>query len=295
MIWILIALSAPLLYSLANIFDNYLSNKVFSNVGTLIFFSSCFNIVFLPLALFIEVPGLPPLHLLPYILLISIIEVFYLYPYYKALRHDDTSIITSLFALGKIFVPIFAYFIVGETLAPIQYVGFIIIVVSSALLSLKRATGIRVNVSFYYMLACSAMLALETVLYKYIFTETTWSTGFVWPVIFTVPIGSVLLLSPKIRRDIVAKFGNFKKALPIFGIEELLTFGAATASTYAISLVPVTLEKSIEAFQPMFALALALILGRFYPTLVKEQVDRGSIIKKAILFSVMIVGVVLVL
>lgn len=259
------------------------------------FFSSCFNIVFLPLIFFIQVPGIPPLHVWPFIIGVSVIEVVYLYPYFKALQHEDTSIVTALFVLGKIFVPFFAFFIVGETLASIQYVGFCIIILSSALLSVKRATGMRLNVSFYYMLGCSAILALETVLYKYIFTETTWSTGFIWSALFTFPIACLLLVLPSTRKGIIDKFASFKRVIPIFGLIEILAFGAAMASTYAISLVPVTLEKSIESFQPIFALVLAIILGRFFPTLVKERVDWQSLLKKSVLFSAMIFGVMLVL
>ena len=55
-------------------------------------------------------------------LLVSLIDTFYQIPYYYAVKHVDTSIMAALFSIGKIIVPILAYFVVGEHLTSSQYV-----------------------------------------------------------------------------------------------------------------------------------------------------------------------------
>ena len=144
------------------------------------------------------------------------------------------------------------------------------------------------------MLVCSALLAIEAVVYKYLFESVSWSTGFVWTTLFSAVIIFSFLLISNIRQDIIKQASNLKRNAPIFAVEELLTFGGSAASTYVISLVSVTLEKSIEAFQPFFVLAYALVLGRFFPQMFHENIERRSLVKKFLLFVIMVVGIVLV-
>jgi drug/metabolite transporter (DMT)-like permease len=235
------------------------------------------------------------LNLLPFLLIIGLIEVAYLFPYYKALEDDDTSIVASLFVLGDIFVPVLAFLIVGEALYFHQYLGFFIIVLSGFLLSFNGQKRFRFNKSLLYMFVCSLMLAVEVVLYKYVFEKSGWSVGFIWPNIFAFLFAVSLFLFPKRRQGIKSQFVNFKRKLPIFAFEELLTFGGSMAATYAIFLVPVTLEKGISALQPIFVLLYAIILSKFFPNLFKEKIDKASIFKKVVLFVIMTIGVILIL
>src|SRR3989344_1587664 len=294
MLWILIAFISPALHGFANVLDNYLTNKLFKSVWTLTFYSTFFNILFLPLVLLVEIPGLPPVSLLPFFFLVALIEVLYLYPYYKALQSDDTSVVSSLFSLGRIFVPVFAFLFVGEVLTLTQYLGFFIIILGSAALTLNNHGILRFNRSLFYMLVCSILLALESVVYKYLFENVSWSTGFVWTTFFSSAIASCFLSVPKLRRDIHGQTSDLKRNIPVFAFEEFLTFGGSAASTYAISLVPVTLAKSIGAFQPFFVLIYALIIGKSFPQIFRESADRRTIVKKFMLFAIMVIGIILI-
>ncbi|HCC23884.1 TPA: hypothetical protein DF272_06955 [Candidatus Falkowbacteria bacterium] len=294
MLWIFIAFIGPILHGFANVLDNYLTNKLFKSVWTLTFYSTFFNILFLPLVLLVDIPGLPPVPLLPFFFLVALIEVLYLYPYYKALQSDDTSVVSSLFSLGKIFVPIFAFLLVGEVLTLTQYLGFFIIILGGAALTLSNHGAFRFNKAFFYMLACSILLAIEAVVYKYLFENISWSTGFFWATLFSSVIIFCFLFVPKLRRDIRLQTNDLKRNAPVFALEEFLTFGGSAASTFAISLVPVTLAKSIDAFQPFFVLVYALVLGKSFPRMFRESVDLRSVIKKFIFFTIMVIGIILI-
>jgi len=293
--WLIVAFISPILHGFANIEDNYLSNKLFKSVWTLTFYSVLFGALFLPLVFIFSIPALPPLHLLPYFIIIAAIEVLYLFPYYKSLQADDTSIVTSLFSLGRIFVPILAFIFVGEVLRVSQYVGFTVIVVGSAALTLDHPRGtLRFNKAFLYMLVCSTLLAIEAVIYKYLFETVSWSTGFVWTTLISFLFALCFLLIPKLRRDIVRQAGNFGRHIKVFAFEELLTFGGSAAAVYAISLVPVTLVEAVEAFQPLFVLFYAVLFERYAPRIFHEHIDRKSVMKKSLLFIIMVLGIYLV-
>ncbi len=85
MFWIVIAIFGPLFYGLANILDNYFVNKLFKHPAILVFYSSLINLLFLPLIFIFQLPKLPTLDMIPVFVIIGLIEIAYLYPYYKAL------------------------------------------------------------------------------------------------------------------------------------------------------------------------------------------------------------------
>lgn len=295
MLWLIIAFVGLLFHGLANILDNYFVNKLFKNPFVLVFYSSLINLIFLPAVLLFGVPELPSLSLLPFYALVGLTNIFYLYPYYKALQNDDTSVVASLFSLEKLFVPILAFLIVGETLSSLQYLGFFVIVLSGAILTLNNhEKKFRLNKSFFYMALVSIILAFEGVIYKYIFNHVDWATGFTWAIVASFVLTLPMLLVGKSRTQIISQWSSFKNKFHLFTIEELLTFSGSASATFATSLAPVTIVKSIDSFHPFIVLAYALLFNRLYPSLFKEKIDAKTIIKKILLFFVMILGVVLI-
>ncbi len=295
MIWVLIALLSQGLHSFANVMDNYFVNKLFKSPSVLVFYASFINLLFLPLIFIFQLPELPTLNLLPFYFLLGLTNVLYLYPYYKALENDDTSIVISLFSLGKILVPILAFLIVGEVLSLKQYLGFLVIIFSSSILTLNNhSKKFEFNKSLYYMCVVSFILAFEAVLYKYVFNNTNWITGFTWAVIASFIIILPTLLLKNQRNNVRKTFYKFRNKFHLFALEEFLTFGGTATATIAISLAPVTLVEGISGFSPIFVLTYAILLGRLFPKAFKEKIDGKSIIKKIMLFIIMIIGIVLI-
>src|SRR3989338_6817845 len=219
--WLIIAFISPIFHGFASVLDNHLSNNLFKNTWTLTFYSVCFNSFFLPIVFFIDTPKFPSISLLPFFFLIGLIEVLYLYPYYKALQSDDTSVVSSLFSLGKIFVPLFAFLFIGEVLELTQYLGFFIIILGSATLTLNNQGTLHLNKSFFYMLICSILLAIEAVTYKHLFENVSWGTGFFWPTLFSTMLVLPFLLVPKLRREIVSQCKEIKRVIVLFTFVEL--------------------------------------------------------------------------
>lgn len=296
--WLLIAFAAPAVFALANILDNYFSNKIFKSIPALVFYASLSNLLFLPLFLVIEPPEWPTLSILPALLFLGLANLLYLFPYYKALRRDDTSIVISLFSLGKIFVPVLAFFIVRERLSLGQYSGIAIIILASTLLTFNGANGagkLRFNQSLGYMALSAFIVALETVFFKYVFENVSWSTGYFWALIFSILFAFFFFLIPAWKNQLVAEFSAFRRNFHWFVLEEFFTFAGQGLMTFAISLVAVSLVEGIVAFQPLFVIVYALILSKLLPQLFREKISPAALFRKSMLFLVMVLGVLLIL
>lgn len=289
--WLAIALLSPFFYGFATILDNYLTNKLTKTVWVLVFFSGI--PLFTPLVFLFQSPGIPPLSLFPLLFVAALIDVLYLYPYYKALQFEDTSVVVSLFSLGRIFVPILAFLFIREVLQPIQYLGFFIVILAGAALTFNRKK-LRLNKAFLYMCLAALLIAIQAVIYKYIFSQVTWSTGYVWMALCYFAIVLCFLFVPRLRRAIREQIRDFRKFGSFFALEELFSAFGAMASTYAISLAPVTIIKGIDSASPFFVLAYAVLFKRFFPNLFREDIARESVLKKAFLFIIVIVGIILV-
>jgi len=294
--WLFIALLAPMFYGIANISDSFLVNKNFKNPMTLTFYASFFAIIFVPLLFLFYHISLPQISLLPIFILLGIINVSYLYPYFKGLQKDDTSTAVSFFGLGRIFIPVLAFFIIGEKLSFGQYIGIIFIIIGSVLLSLRGSLkNIKFSKAIFYIFLASFIISFEGVLLKYLFKHgISVGTGVAGEMIASFLFIFLFLLHKKTRLDIGKNFSVFKNKIPLFFVEEGSTFIAFFAGSYALNMAPVSLVKSITIFTPFFVLTYAKLLGKKLPHLFNEQKGSGITLKKIILFSLTALGVFLI-
>ena len=105
LIGILAAFVSPAAHSLSNIFDAYIIEICLKNVNDR-FYANITNILG-PFALLLIGPvHMLPVSAIPYVALIGLINVAYLFPYYAALKTTDTSIVAALFSFRKNIYPV---------------------------------------------------------------------------------------------------------------------------------------------------------------------------------------------
>ena len=292
---IVVAFVEPLFHAGCNVVDHFLSNKVFPRLTTLVFFGSLTTLALTSVTVFFFDPphALSP-QLLLFAFLIACIEVAWLFPYYWSLGEIDTSVVASLFSLGKIVLPLLAFFFLGERLHALQYAGFFLIIFASVALSFDR-TKLRLNRAFYLMFAVSIVLAGEAILLKYTFTH-----GAGWgSVIFTVALFEVLIMSLLlVLTGAVRNLGDdIKKAREVgwmFAANEFFGWAGNAGNSLALTLLPVTISQAITSTQPLFVLLYAYLFKHKRPDFFREQIGAGDIKKKIILFGLTTVGILLV-
>lgn len=294
--WLLYAFLAPAFYAIAEIFDNFLVNREFKHPLTLIFYSTLFNLIFVPILFIFSPPAFPPLHTIPIFILLGLVDIGYLYPYYRGLKADDTSVVISFFAIGRIFVPVLAFLIVGEILDFKQYFGIGLIIVSVVGLAMHHARKrFRFSKAVWYISFAAFLLAFEGIFLKLLFENgVSVSTAVGGESIIGLILGISLLMSGKIRKDAKATLPIFIKFSPLFLLEELFTFLGYVTESAAISLTSVSVVKGITMASPFFLLVYAWIGYGIFPQLFKEDLHRKKVIRKLLLFVVLIVGIILV-
>ncbi len=295
--WIFFAFLAPALYAVGEIFDEYLSNRGFKHIAPIIFFASALNIFFVPIIFFIQKPVMPGMNLLWPILGVALTNLLYLYPYYRSLQIEDTSVVSAFFSFGKIIIPIFAFFLVGEVLALREYMGIGIIILGNVFLALHvTKQKLRLSKAFYMILFASTLLAFEGILFKYMFEQgINWSTAVGGQLIASGVIGCAALLAfKKTRRQIFEEHREYRKSAKLFFTEELFTFFALAAETYAISLAPVSLVKGIGMAIPIFVLSYTVAVKRINPKAFHENTHRAVVIRKICIFALIILGLGLI-
>jgi len=292
--WIFFALGAVVVMSGSSILDSFLSTRKYSSGLILTLYSAFFNIVFIPVVVVIGGVDIPPLTLIPIMLLASLLDIAFLIPYYTAMRDTDASVVAALFAISRIFTPLFAYLFLHEQLAPIHYVGFALIVGSGIGLSFRRGMKLHLNRALWLMALSSLLISFNSILYKYILSNVSWGTGMVWGSLFTVPWLIILCFLPWIRREMEISWPVFRSSWRVLLLNEFVNFAAISMSMYALFLAPVTLSSSMWGVQPFVIMAYAFILKKigWHGTL--EDVTRGSLLKKTVLFAVMITGILLI-
>lgn len=294
MSWFLAALAGPLLFAAANTFDSVLANRHFRSVITLIFYGALLNVILLPLIWLVGRPAWPTAASLLLLFVVAVLDTAYLIPYYLAMRHEDASVVTALFSLSYVFVPVLSFFFLGEVLRPLQYAGFFLIVAGSLYLAWRPGARLRSPRAALYMAVVALLLSVEGVIYKRALYDVSWTTGFFWPRLFAFLLVLPAVSLASFRRDAGQQLTRLRQFLPTLGIEEFVTFLGTAAVTYALSRVSVTVVRAIGALGPIFVLLYAVIFGRRHPQFFREAIDRRSVAAKAAVCLVMIGGVVLV-
>lgn len=291
LIGILAAFISPASHSLSNIFDAYITGNLFKKISTTIFYANLTNAFgFLALML------IGPIHLLPsgtvpYAILIGLINVAYLFPYYAALRTIDTSVVAALFSLERIFIPFWAYIIVGEIMQPIQYAGLGIIIVASVILNLDNPKKIRLNQGFWLMLLTAIMLSFESVFYKRMLQETDWISAAFWCSVLTFAIRWGVLLFKPLRQDVIQSFPKYKANFLKFCFIEIFDQLGNFGPIFALSILPVLVQISIGSTQPIFVIIYGFILAKLFGNRFKENLSKKDVIKKIICFIFIGIGI----
>ena len=286
-----VAFLAPFFYAISVIIESFLSLAIFKRPIVMLFFVSLTNALFTPFVLFLGWPTIPTFQSLMMYVLIALIDIGYLYPYYVALKKTDVSIVSSLFSLGQIFVPILAFVFLGDSLTLVQYIGFFTIIFTASFLNKKSTVHFRLNKAFYLMFISSFLLAIRVCCAKFVIgLDQNVVNVLIYPNLLSGLIPFTFLLSVRNKYAIKRKWPVYKKQFKFFAVIEFLTFLAVSSSTVALEHLSPVVSKAIEATEPLFVLTLALIVNASGIFHFKE---KTSLQKKVVCFLLIISGIVL--
>lgn len=294
--WFLIALIGPILYAVTNHLDKYIIEKYLKGgaVGSLIIFSAIFNIVALPVILFIHpdvfsISFIEGVALAVNAMLVTLAVLCYFY----ALHEDEASYVVPFYQTIPIFGFILGYFILGETISVVQGVGSLIIIVGALVLSFEFGDKIRFKTKVVaLMLVASIFYAINGVIFKLIALKNGFWQSTFWSLVGQVILGVIFLLFIRpYRRQFLEMIKENKFAvLGLNSLSEALFIVAESVTQFATLLAPVVLVLLVNSFQPFFVFIIGIFLTLFFPKISQESFSRKSVIQKVVGIGLIVAG-----
>lgn len=298
MTWFFIALGAPFLWALTNIFDQYLVEKYSTGErgsGGLVLFSSLIGI-FVALIIGIFVDGVFGISNFDKMLLVLTggITIAWIILYLFTLEIEEVSAVVPWFLTIPIFGYILGYIFLGETLTGQQMGGSIVIFIGLIII-LTDFSGEKKKFKWkpaLHMAAACLMVAISGIIFKYVAVgENFWVASF-WEYVGLGSIGILIyFFVPKYRKEFMLM--NTQGGAKIFGLNtasEVLTIVGNLLTNYAILLAPVTMVYLVGSFQPAIVLLLTISATKFFPGIATEDMSRKVLIPKIIAIFVIIFG-----
>jgi len=288
--WFVFAFIAMMLFPLCNVISKFiLTNKtkdVLSyNLMTYVF--DVFTIILLASFLNLKFDFSVVLSVL-----YGFIFVFIWILYFKAIKEEEISRVAMTRSSAPIFVLILSYVFLKETLDFNKYLG-IILLVSSAFLASYKKSGNKFHITkalatiilFVFGTACMSVLT------KYTLNFTDYWNFFFWSIVGGQIGCLLLLLLPSIRKNFVReaiKIG--KKTWLAILVSYIISLVGWISYYVAVSMGKISIVYALMSTRPMILFIYTLILTFFMPHILKEDVNRISLLMKSLAGILIIIG-----
>jgi len=295
--WLFYAVATPFLNSLDSLGEKLLIDKHVKNAIVIVFNEGLIFLIFgLSILLWhkVEILSFTQTSIL---LLSGMLFIYYLIPYFKALKSEETSRVIPLFQFIPIIVLVLSYVFLHELISGKQILGFFVVFAGAFLLSAEKldAKIFRPRKAFWYMLFSSFLYGLTPILFKFIVVNTDFWTAFFYQAIGG-GIGAVTLFvySPYRRAFVNESLKLPFKSWGIMTLNQVATVVAELSASFAFSIAPVALVSVVTGTQPLFTLIFAIILSRFFPQIIKENISKGALGIKFSSIFLILVGISLI-
>lgn len=295
MVWLLFALLANLLFSIVNLFDQLVRKRhIKHDVSIVVVWIALYFIIWLAIAPFIKltVPEAPKLAAA---LVAGVISVLTALPYYYSLSVEEVSRVMPVWQFSSLFVLLMSAFFLGESLTARHYLGFAVMFLGGLLLAVKNAVkGFELNRAVLLTFAFSVLWAVHLVLAKFVYSTESYWNGFFWIYLGSFAGAGLLLLLPNSLKHLRAQVAALSKggaALMVCAVA--LAFLADMAFLFAIKTGPVSLVSVIGSTQAVFVFVMAVFISKYFPSVIKEPIDRKTLLTKAVAISLVIAGLYL--
>ncbi len=292
MSWVIYALLAAFLYSLVSIMDKFIITKWIKNPfvppiafgiagllasAAVYFFHgfsslSIFNIGLAVLSGFFSIAA-------------SVV-------YFKALKIEEVSRVAPMLYLDNLFVIALAAIFLGEFFTFQKYTGALLLIFGAVLIASKKF-DFKPGKALKFVLAAGFIWASSAVAVKYLLSFADF-----WTIFSYTRIGAFVAVIPisyfYLNEFLATIKKHGKKVVLVMSANELFAVSGIFISTFALTLGPVALVQTLISIQPLFVFVLSLLLTVFFPKIIKEEIDRKTLLLKAVAIAAVIIGAVLV-
>lgn len=294
--WIYFILIAELIWAFTSLFDKIILSKGhIKNPFVFIVFNGLMNVLLLFLFPFFDFEPLSTANVLTALtagFFLTLGIVFY----YKAVQSEEISRVLMLWQFIPIFVLVMSFLFLGEILTRNHFVGFLSLFAAGLVVSYKKVNGkLKLSNAFYLMLGSTLFLSVYYVMSKHIYGITSFWGAFMWLRVAAFS-GIFVLLIPSVRKEFITTMKNMKSGIKgLIGFKMIVDFSAFIFVGFAILNGQISLVSALgNATAPIFIFFITLFTSTYLPQLVKENIDRKSILTKIAAILLIIIGVTFV-
>lgn len=294
--WFFLACLAPIFWGTTNYIDKLVLSRlgVHTGASTLMLFSSLISFVSVPVLL-LCVPGIELAFTVQNALLIGtgICYSLGIWFYFMAMNNDETSIVVPFFQLLPVFTGLLGFIFLHETLSTLELLASAVVMAGALILTidLRSGVGFRKKVAVYMLISC-VVLSFGNVLFKYAAVEERFWISWFWEQVGLGVFGVILLFFRTHRTEFFSSIRQgSRRFLAANFANEVLTLCGNALARFASLLAPVALVMVVaNSVQPIYVLMFGLVLTRFFPHILKEDITRKHVAQKVVAIIIMIAG-----
>lgn len=294
--WIIPAIFSPALYALVIFIDKYIIEKKMGSFWGLPIFTSITGLLFGFIFWWISGFAVLPAKELILILLVGGVTLLGTVLYFKAISSEDSSLIIILLQMHPAILLLLASIFLNELITLKQYIGFFLVLGPSVILSMNakgkfKKGGIKISRAFWEILAAGLMWSIGVIIFKPISQEfplITLAAYESWGIF----LGGLILYAttPIVRYHFRKNIGAGGRVFSFVLFNESLSVGAKLIGYLAFSLGPVALVSSLGGTQVLFGIFLGIVLTKFFPNLILEDLRNSTLKSKLGWSAIMLTG-----
>lgn len=297
--FLLLGLAAAFIWSFSNILDKYVIGSHISDPAAVTFFTSVFGTIFSLILPFFGVVSFSSIIIVISSILLGVLYILPIFLYMKALEIGEVSRIIPVFSTSPAIVVLLGGIFLGEVFDLTTYVGISLVIMGAVMVSSKNLGreffNLKANKAFWTILSSTVLLAIYSVLTKYLLNFDEFWNIFFWSRIGTLVPTAAILLHSESRKNIASIFKNIKDSkVEYLGLSEFFNNFAVLISTIALSLGPVSLVETAIASQALFVLIIVTVLHRVYDRNIGDDLARKQIIIKTLCAIMIVLGIYLI-
>lgn len=219
------------------------------------------------------------------------------FTYAYAMKREEASRIYSLGSLYPAVVAVLAAIFLSEIFQVKSYLGIILMTFGAILISYTR-NSIRKTIPIIIIAAAIAtnfFYAVEQVMSKMSLGSFT-----IWQFMGSYLMGNVFasvvpFVIPKFRKTMISEVKKLKIGMmSLIQISSSFWILAVVLFFYAASIGPLTLVSALSITAPLVVLLTTFLVSKFWPRVLREQIDRETLGLKLLAVALIFLGTYLI-
>jgi drug/metabolite transporter (DMT)-like permease len=292
MSWAILSLSSALIWAIVNMIDKHnMSGRDIKPSVPLMVIGLMGALISIGIYFF---KGFQPLSAVHLLMALGMGVLYWIMAlcYFKAVQLEEISRVIPIYYTQPLFIAIFAAITLGEIFSPLEYLGILLLILGSIGISLKPPYGIKLGKAFWLVFFSAFLNGIQYTVTKYLLGFADYWTVFAW-----IRVGTFLAVIPLVlghSGELKEIFKKDRKGFSLVSLSEFLNFIALFVFTVAFSMGPVTLVHALSTVQSFFVLAFSVIASLWFPSILKENVEKRTVALKLVAIAVMFIGAQLI-